>query len=77
MSPTRRSTIRSSLGSSASRDRLTVTPPRPRPQEVEVAADVTFPAPPLVVSLQDYGDAAAAPERLLAGYPVVCVTVSA
>ncbi|XP_043215814.1 FRAS1-related extracellular matrix protein 2-like [Amphibalanus amphitrite] len=43
-------------------------------KEVEVAADVTFPAPPLVVSLQEYGDVPAAPEALLAGYPVVCVT---
>ncbi|XP_037070695.1 extracellular matrix protein 3-like, partial [Pollicipes pollicipes] len=43
-------------------------------EEVEVAADVTFPAPPLVVSLQDYDDVVAAPATLLAGYPVVCVT---
>ena len=41
-----------------------------------MAADVTFPALPVVVSLQDYDDVAAAPDSLLAGYPVVCVTVS-
>ena len=41
-----------------------------------MAADVTFPAPPLVVSLQDYDDVTAAPDTLLAGYPVICVTVT-
>lgn len=45
-------------------------------QEDEILADVTFPSPPMVVSLRDYDDAAAAPEHPIPGYPLVCITVS-
>ncbi|XP_063592576.1 FRAS1-related extracellular matrix protein 2-like [Penaeus indicus] len=42
-------------------------------EEMNVVADVTFPAPPVVVSLRDYDIPFAAPLPV-PGYPVVCVT---
>lgn len=36
---------------------------------------VTFPLPPMVVSLRDYDDVIGAESQIIMGYPVVCVTV--
>lgn len=36
---------------------------------------VTFPLPPRVVSLRHYDDVSAAPDEVIKGYPVTCVTV--
>lgn len=44
-------------------------------QELNVLADVTFPAPPVLVSLRDYDAASVAPAPV-PGYPLVCITVS-
>lgn len=42
---------------------------------MNIVADVTFPAPPVVVSLRDY-DLASAALAPIPGYPLVCITVS-
>nr|XP_045612860.1 FRAS1-related extracellular matrix protein 2-like isoform X2 [Procambarus clarkii] len=42
-------------------------------EEMNIVADVTFPAPPVLVSLRDYDVASSAPAPI-PGYPIICVT---
>lgn len=46
-------------------------------EELSGWADVTFPSPPLVVSLKDYEHVETSEESPTSGYPVICVTVRA
>ncbi|XP_013413797.1 FRAS1-related extracellular matrix protein 2-like [Lingula anatina] len=43
-------------------------------EEMNKMADVTFPSPPMVVSLRNYDDAKNAPPNPVQGYPVICIT---
>ncbi|KAG1699840.1 FRAS1-related extracellular matrix protein 2 [Nymphon striatum] len=43
-------------------------------QEMDIVADVTFPTPPMVVSLRDYDRIESASSSPIAGYPVACIT---
>lgn len=45
-------------------------------EENSKMADVVFPTKPIVVSLKDYDDVSSADDRIINGYPVICVSVS-
>ncbi|XP_071125097.1 extracellular matrix protein 3-like [Mytilus edulis] len=43
-------------------------------EENSKMADVVFPTKPIVVSLKDYDDVSSADDRIINGYPVICVS---